>query len=74
VAKKKQDYGNCKCCGLLPIIVAIMRYVKQYGWVEQAIIQPIAVNSKNRKQKVKTEMLVANYHFHLAQNCSQLLF
>jgi len=50
------------------------RYIKQNGWVELAIIQPIAVNSKNRKQKLKTEMLVANYPFHLAQNYNQLLF
>jgi DNA adenine methylase len=52
----------------------LTKYVKQFGWVELAIIQPIAVNAKNRKQKLKTEMLVANYPFHLAQNYSQLLF
>jgi DNA adenine methylase len=52
----------------------LARYVKQFGWVELAIIQPIAVNAKNRKQKLKTEMLVANYPFHLAQKYGQLLF
>lgn len=52
----------------------LARYVKQYHWEETAIVQPIAVNAKNRKQKLKTEMLVANYPFHLAQNYSQLLF
>ncbi len=52
----------------------LARYVKQYHWEEYAVVQPIAVNAKNRKKKLKTEMLVANYPFHLAQNYSQLLF
>ncbi|OKS84559.1 hypothetical protein RG47T_5249 [Mucilaginibacter polytrichastri] len=41
---------------------------------EYAHILPIAVNSKNRKQKLKTEMVVVNYPFHLAKNYSQLPF
>lgn len=52
----------------------LAKFVKLYNWNEMAIAQPIAVNAKNRKQKLKTEMLVANYPFHLAQNYSQLLF
>jgi len=52
----------------------LARYVKQFGWVELAIIQLIAVNAKYRKQELKTEMLGANYPFHLAQNYSSLLF
>jgi DNA adenine methylase len=52
----------------------LARYIKQHGWAEMAIVQPIAVNAKSRKQKLKTEMLVANYPFHLAQNYGQLLF
>ncbi|WP_158826927.1 DNA adenine methylase [Mucilaginibacter lacusdianchii] len=52
----------------------LARYVKKYSWAELPILQPIAVNAKHRKKKLKTEMLVANYPFHLAQNYSQLLF
>lgn len=52
----------------------LARYVKHNGWAENAIVQPIAVNAKNKKQKLKTEMLVANYPFHLAQHYSELLF
>ena len=52
----------------------LARYIKDNQWEEIPIIQPIVVNAKNRKQRLKTEMLVANYPFHLAQNYSQLLF
>jgi len=52
----------------------LTKYVKQHHWEECAIVQPLAVNAKNRKKKLRTEMLVANYPFHLAQNYSQLLF
>lgn len=52
----------------------LANHVKQHRWEQYSIVQPITVNAKNRKQKLKTEMLVANYPFHLAQNYSQLLF
>jgi DNA adenine methylase len=40
----------------------LARYVKQFGWIELAIIQPIAVNGKNSKKKLKTEMSAWRFH------------
>jgi DNA adenine methylase len=52
----------------------LLKYIKAHNWSSYSILQTVSVNAKSGNQKQKTEMLVANYPFHLAQNYGQLLF
>lgn len=79
----EQDFENllkllCKIKGRFLLSAypsgILLKYIKAHDWSNCSIVQTVSVNAKSGNQKLKTEMLVANYPFHLAQNYSSLLF
>lgn len=52
----------------------LKKYMKECSWHKWSVDQKVSVNNKAGNQKIKTEMLVANYPFPLAQDVISQLF